>query len=69
MNRPCSGLGSFAPCERRVDCANYRHWTDDPRSEFNICTITGQPFKHFVPKNIPVNLLVSDSQAGQKELF
>lgn len=47
MNRViCSGLGPPC-CEKRERCANYVHWTVDPRSEFNACK--GEPYKHFVP--------------------
>lgn len=61
VKRLCSGLGSIQPCQRRHECANYVHWIDDPRSEFNICTITGRPSKHFVPRDIPVEA-VQDRQ-------
>lgn len=55
MNRPCSGLiDNNKGCERRNQCANYRHWLDDPRSEFNVCAALGGEFAHFVPINIPV---------------
>jgi hypothetical protein len=69
MITPCSGLGSIKPCERRADCANYRHWTDDPRSQFNICTITGKPFKNFVPKNIAAHVPVSNGQSCQQGIL
>jgi hypothetical protein len=64
MNRPCSGLGSINPCERRDQCANYRHWLDDPRSEFNVCAVLGGNFAHFVPINIPVSVSVPGLQMG-----
>lgn len=71
MTRYCSGLGGFRPCERRHECANYRHWLDDPRSEFNVCTVTGRPFKHFVPRDIAVNVyVITGVQSGaQASLF
>ncbi len=49
---PCSGLGSMAPCAKREDCANYLHWTVDPRSEFNLCTQAGGGFPFFVSRDI-----------------
>jgi hypothetical protein len=70
--RQCSGLSSVMPCcEKRSQCANYIHWLDDPRSEFNICTVTGSPFKHFVPLDIPIVLpVVSGRHANaQGSLF
>ncbi len=71
MKRYCSGLGTFAPCEKRDQCANYVHWLDDPRSEFNICTITGYRFKHFVSRDILVRVpVVSSGKSGaQASLF
>lgn len=63
----CSGLGSFSPCEKRDQCANYVHWLDDPRSEFNACTITGQPFRHYVPRDVPV--ATAQTPEGQGSLF
>lgn len=63
MNRPCSGLTDFnSACERRHQCANYRHWLDDPRSEFNVCAAPGGNFAHFVPINIPVVVSVPGLQ-------
>lgn len=68
MTRLCSGLhSSNACCDRRAQCANYVHWLDDPRSEFNICTITGQPFKHYVPLDIPIAAV--PMRHGQGSLF
>lgn len=68
MKRLCSGLDSLNTCcERRDQCANYTHWLDDPRSEFNICTITGQPFKHYVSRDI--SIVAVQSQQGQGSLF
>lgn len=60
----CSGLGAFVdlPCPKREACANYTHWTKDPRSVFRACL--DDKFPHFVPLNaapVPV--------AGQQELF
>ena len=70
MNRLCSGLNSSGPpCDKRSQCANYMHWTDDMRSEFNICTMTGQPLKHFVPRDIPAALVQQPSQQPQRSLF
>ncbi len=66
--KPCSGLGSIAPCEKREFCANYRHWTEDPRSEFNICTVTGKPFKFFVPIGAPL-VQKPAAPSGQLGLF
>jgi hypothetical protein len=68
MTRLCSGLhSSNTCCDRRAQCANYVHWLDDPRSEFNICTITGQPFKHYVPLDIPIAAV--PMRHGQGSLF
>ena len=58
----CSGLSTFAPCPKREACANYTHWTEDPRSVFSACL--DDKFPHFVPLDAtpaPV--------AGQQELF
>lgn len=68
MKKNCSGLGSFNPCEKRGMCANYKHWIDDPRSEFNACTITGHAFKFFVPRDAPVATQVLQ-QHWQGSLF
>jgi hypothetical protein len=64
MNRPCSGLGDFKPCEHRDQCANYRHWLDDPRSEFNVCAALGKSYAHFVPINIPAIIITPGHQMG-----
>jgi len=69
MKRFCSGLSTFAPCEKRDQCANYVHWLDDPRSEFNVCTITGQPFKHYVSRGLPIAPPIAQSQSRQGSLF
>lgn len=67
MNRPCSGLiDNNRGCERRNTCANYRHWLDDPRSEFNVCTALGGNFAHYVPINIP---LIMEATGLQGVLF
>jgi hypothetical protein len=42
----------MAPCAKREDCANYLHWTVDPRSEFNLCTQAGSGFPFFVSRDI-----------------
>lgn len=68
MIRPCSGLGSFSPCERRDTCANYVGWWIDPRSAFNICTITGQAFKHYIPRGVGV-YAAAQNKTGQLSLF
>jgi hypothetical protein len=59
----CSGLGSAQPCcPKRDACANYKHWTEDPRSVFRACL--DNKFQHFVPLNAtPV------PGVGQQELF
>lgn len=50
MTCPCSGLhSSNSACERRHQCANCRHWPDDPRSEL------GQS----PSENTAINLLTS----------
>lgn len=48
QTRICSGLGCFAPCLKREQCANYVHWTVDPRSEFNACHADNGKLKHFI---------------------
>jgi len=63
----CSGLESFGVCEKRDQCANYVHWLDDPRSEINVCTTTGQAFKYYVPRNIPI--AATAAAQGQGSLF
>ncbi len=67
MKRYCSGLGAFSPCEKRSECANYVHWLNDPRSEFNICTITGQAFKNYTPRGVPIQ--AAATRQGQGVLF
>lgn len=64
MNRPCSGLNHNGGCERRQECANYRHWLDDPRSEFNVCAALGGNFAHFVPVSIPASIAASGPQGS-----
>lgn len=54
---PCSGLGE-RPCERRGNCANFMHWTENPRSAFNLCTPLGPGFKRHIPivESFPLSL-------------
>ena len=69
MRKPCSGLGSEAPCERRKECANYSHWMEDRRSAFNLCTPTGQPFKHFAQAGTQSMHQAQKIEAMQWSLF
>lgn len=52
----CSGLlHNNRGCERRAQCANYVHWTDDPRSQFNACGSAGAPeYQHFAPRGVAI---------------
>jgi hypothetical protein len=43
----CSGLGWQAPCAKRDQYANYKHWATQLHSEFNACTSNGEEFKFF----------------------
>lgn len=67
--RLCSGLGSFAPCEKRDQCANYVHWIDDPRSEFNACAAAGQPLKYYIARDISIATAAAEVAPGQGLLF
>lgn len=69
MRQLCSGLGSIAPCEKRDQCANYVHWTQDPRSKFNICTVTGDQFKHYVQRGAQIAQTAQKVESRQESLF
>ena len=61
----CSGLGR-EPCPKRETCANYVHWTLDPRSQFNACISSRSPLAHFSPIGARVAIT---TQIPQQELF
>lgn len=45
----CAGLESVglnSICERRDQCSHYVPWPDGG-TNFNVCSPTGQPYKHF----------------------
>lgn len=47
--RTCSGLTTgVGCCPKRDNCLRFVHWTQDSRSEFNLCASSDQPFAFFV---------------------
>jgi hypothetical protein len=63
----CSGLGWQAPCAKRDQCANYKHWATQLHSEFNACTSSGEEFKFFARTGVAAP--VASVARTQQELF